>query len=417
MGATVAQKILARASFKEAVKPGEYVTAHLDLAMVHDGFAKVYEILSKGGVERLWDPDKVVCLLDHSNPSPTIRDAEIYKQVREAVKKYNIKTFYGQRVGVCHQVLVEKGHIVPGMLIVGIDSHTITCGAFGAAGASLGFSEMAYVLTTGTLWFKVPETIRFNIDGKLPHRVSPKDIILHIAGKYSASVAEYKAVEFSGKTTEEMSLSGRMTISNMAAEIGAKFAFFQPDEKVSCYVKERTEKTFIPITSDEDAPYEGLYEEDVSNLEPQVALPFSVDNVKPVSQVGNIKIDQVVLGSCTNARLEDLRIAAEILRGRKVHPDVRMLVVPVSAEVYKDAIREGILHSLVESGAIICNPGCGPCFGGHMGLLASGEVCISSTSRNFKGRMGSFDSELYLASPATIAASAVAGRIEDPRNF
>jgi len=417
MGATLAEKILARASGKEVVRPGEYVMANIDLAMAHDSMGPVDEILTRAGVQRLWDSDRVVCLLDHWNPPSTVRDAEIHKRVRSAVKKYNIRHFYGQNAGICHQVLLEKGHILPGILIVGADSHTLTYGAFGAAAAGIGHSEMAYVLTTGKLWFKVPETIKFRILGTLPQRVSSKDVILSIAGKYSVDVAQYRAVEFDGATCKQMTLSSRMTMSNMAAEIGAKFAFFEPDEQVEFYLKGRTKEAFSLIKPDRDAFYEKVYEEEISGLEPQVAFPFSVDNVRPISKVGSIKIDQAVLGSCTNGRLEDLKMAVEVMGGKKVHPDVRMLVIPASAEVYQDAIREGIISRLLESGAILCNPGCGPCMGAHMGLLASGEVCISSTNRNFRGRMGSPDSALYLASPATVAASAVAGRITDPRDI
>lgn len=417
MGFTIAEKILARASGKKSVKPGHYVTANVDLAMVHDSMAEVYDILLRTGVKRLWDSSKVVCLLDHWNLPPTIRAAENYKKVRRATKKFGMRYFYGQSAGICHQVLPERGHILPGQLVVGTDSHTITYGAFGAAGAGIGFSEMAYVLTTGKLWFKVPETLKFNINGILPRRVMSKDILLHIAGKYSVEIAQYKAIEFSGQTSKEMSLSSRMTMSNMAAEIGAKFAFFEPDEKVFGCLKERTKERFHPIKADVDASYEKIYDENVSTLEPLVAFPFSVDNVKPISKIGPIKIDQAVLGSCTNGRLEDLRIAAEVIGRRKIHPHVRMLVIPASAQVYQDAIQEGILSKLVESGAIICNPSCGPCMGAHMGLLASGEVCIASINRNFRGRMGSNEAELYLASPATVAASAVNGKISDPRAF
>ena len=417
MGATLAEKILAKASGKERVKPGQYVMANIDLAMAHDSMGPVVEILIRAGVERIWDSDKVVCVLDHWNPPSTVRDAEMHKGVRLAVKRFNITHFYGNNAGICHQVLFERGHVLPGKLIVGADSHTLTYGAFGAAGVGIGHSEMAYVLATGNLWFKVPETIKFVIRGDLPARVSSKDIILHIAGKYSVDVAQYKAVEFAGETCGEMSLSSRMTMSNMAAEIGAKFAFFEPDEQVEGYLKGRTDEPFILIKADEDASYEKVYKEDVSGLEPQVAFPFSVDNVRAISKVGSIKIDQAVLGSCTNGRIEDFRAAVEVMSGRKVHPGVRMLVIPASYEVYQDSIREGILSHLIESGAILCNPGCGPCMGAHMGLLASGEVCISSTNRNFRGRMGSSESELYLASPATVAASAVTGRITDPREI
>ena len=417
MGATLAEKILAKASGKERVKPGQYVMANIDLAMAHDSMGPVVEILTRAGVERIWDSDKVVCVLDHWNPPSTVRDAEMHKGVRLAVKRFNITHFYGNNAGICHQVLFERGHVLPGKLIVGADSHTLTYGAFGAAGVGIGHSEMAYVLATGNLWFKVPETIKFVIRGDLPARVSSKDIILHIAGKYSVDVAQYKAVEFAGETCGEMSLSSRMTMSNMAAEIGAKFAFFEADEQVEGYLKGRTDEPFILIKADEDASYEKVYKEDVSGLEPQVAFPFSVDNVRAISKAGSIKIDQAVLGSCTNGRIEDLKAAVEVMSGRKVHPGVRMLVIPASYEVYQDSIREGILSRLIESGAILCNPGCGPCMGAHMGLLASGEVCISSTNRNFRGRMGSSESELYLASPATVAASAVTGRITDPREI
>ena len=276
---------------------------------------------------------------------------------------------------------------------------------------------MAYVLTTGKLWFKVPETIKLFIWGTLSPRVMSKDIILYIAGKYSTSVAQYKSVEFLGPVAKEMSIASRMTMSNMAVEIGAKFGFFEPDEKVRQYLASRTKKSFDLISPDEDAVYEREYEVDVTNLEPQIALPFAVDNVKPLSEVGMVRVDQAVLGSCTNGRLEDLRVAAEILKGRKVHPNTRLLVIPASAEVYKEALTEGILYTLVDSGAIICPPGCGPCFGAHMGLLASGESCIASINRNFKGRMGSPAAKVYLASPATVVASAIEGKIADPRKY
>jgi homoaconitate hydratase family protein len=357
-----------------------------------------------------------VTVLDHFNPPPTIKDAEAYKTARDAIKKYKIKYYYGQNAGICHQVFVEKGHILPGMLIVGTDSHTMTYGALGAAGASLGFSEMAYAAATGSLWFKVPKSMKFNINGRLAPRVMSKDVILYLAGKYSENVAQYLSVEYTGQTVRDMSLASRMTLANMTAEIGAKFAFIDQDERVTDYLKGRARNPFETVKADPDASYEQVYEESVADLEPQVALPHTVDNVKPVSKVSHAKIDQAVLGSCTNGRLEDLRIAAEILRGKKVHPDVRLLVIPASSDVYREALREGLVESFMESGAILCHSCCGPCNGGHMGLLASGEVCISSSSRNFKNRMGSPGSEVYLASPATVAASAIEGKVADPRN-
>ena len=417
MGATLAQKILARASGKGEVEPGQYVTASIDLAMMTDQMYATFSILAEAGIKSIWDPNRVVCLLDHYAPSPTVESAEVGKKITEAVKAFNIKNFYGQRAGIAHQVLPEHGWIVPVELIVATDSHTTTYGAFGAAGTGIGISEMAYVLTTGTLWFKVPETIKFHLLGKLQSAVMSKDLILYIAGKYSTEVAQYKSVEFTGPVAQEMSLASRMTMSNMAVEIGAKFGFFEPDEKVIQYLSRRRDKPFDLLRTDKDAIYERIYEIDVSTLEPQVAAPFAIDNVKPISEVGEVRVDQAVLGSCTNGRLEDLRIAAKILKGREVHPDTRLLVIPASADVYKEALNEGILYTLIEAGGVICNPGCGPCFGAHMGLLAAGEACVASINRNFRGRMGSPEAKVYLASPATVAASAIEGKIADPRNY
>jgi 3-isopropylmalate/(R)-2-methylmalate dehydratase large subunit len=306
-----------------------------------------------------------------------------------------------------------------GELILGTDSHSTTYGAFGAAGAGIGASEMAYVLGTGELWMRVPPTIQFVIKGKLPEGVMSKDIILYIAGKYTTEVAQYKAVEFKGPTVEGMSIASRMTIANMGVEIGAKFAFFEADQKtldyLLKYVKEGAKKRVGIFKADPDARYEQVFEIDVSRLEPQVAFPHDVGNVRPISGVGEIKANQAFLGSCTNGRLEDLEIAAAILKGKKVHPETRLIVFPASWEIYLDALRGGILETLIEAGAVVCNPGCGPCLGGHMGLLAAGERCVASSNRNFKGRMGSPNAEVYLGSPATVAASAIAGKIVDPR--
>jgi 3-isopropylmalate/(R)-2-methylmalate dehydratase large subunit len=417
MGSTLAEKILARASGQEVVKAGQQVTANIDLVMVHDAMAAILDILARAEVDRIWNCDKVVCLFDHWNPPSTVKDAENHKKIRQAIKKFGIKNFYDGNAGICHQVVVEKGHILPGQLIVGSDSHTPTYGALGAAGVGIGHSEIAYVLATGKLWFRVPPTLKFIIHGRLSPRIAAKDVILHLIGKYSVDVAQYKAVEFSGEVCSRMGLGDRMTMSNMAAEMGAKFAFFEPNEAISNYLRARSDQPFAPIKSDLDSVYENIFSEDVSDLEPQVALPFSPGNVKSVSDIRDVKVDQAVLGSCTNGRLEDLKIATEVMNGRKIHPDVRMLVLPASSEVFREALSQGILQKLVESGATICPPCCGPCMGAHMGLLASGEVCISSTNRNFKGRMGSADSMLYLASPATVAASAVRGKISDCRDF
>jgi len=421
MGMTMAEKILARASGRREVKPGEYITAKVDQVMSQEAFGDVYQILKEEGVERVWDPSKVAILLDHYVPAPSVAQAEVHKLIREGVKKLGIEGWHDMKAGICHQIMGEKGHIIPGELILGTDSHSTTYGAFGAAGTGIGFSEMAYVLALGELWMKVPPTIEMMIKGDLPKRVTSKDIILYIAGKYTTDVAQYKAVEFKGPTVERMSIASRMTMANMGVELGAKFAFFAADQKtvdyLLRYVGEGSKKRVAFFKADSDAHYEQLYNIDVSHLEPQVAFPHDVGNVRPISEVGDVKVNQAFLGSCTNGRFEDLEIAAGILEGKKVDPETRLLVFPASWEIYLEALRDGILETLIEAGAIVCNPGCGPCLGGHMGLLASGEKCISSSNRNFKGRMGSPQAEVYLGSPATVAASAIAGRIVDPREI
>lgn len=415
MGMTMAEKVLARTSGRPETKPGEYVTARVDQVMIHDAFAAVYRNLLEAGIEKVWDSDRVAILLDHYIPAPTVSHAESQKLIRAAVKKCGIKKWYDMKAGICHQIMGEKGHIIPGELVLGTDSHSTTYGAFGAAGTGIGFSEMAYVLATGELWMKVPSTIKFVINGEIPKWIMSKDIILYIAGKYTTEVAQYKAVEFSGSTAHGMSIASRMTISNMGVEIGAKFAFFEADGTTLDFLKGRTERPVDVFKADRDAKYEKIIEIDVTNLEPQVAFPDDVGNVKPVSKAQDIRIDQAFIGSCTNGRLEDLQLAATILRGKKVHPDTRLIVFPASWEVYREAVQKGVIETLIEAEAVICNPGCGPCLGGHMGLIASGERCLASSNRNFKGRMGSTEGEVYLASPATVAASAVAGRIVDPR--
>jgi len=416
MGMTLAEKILARASGRSSVRAGDYVVAEIDLAMIHEGMRGVYPILQEAGVKKLWNPEKVVSIIDHWVPAPTVEAAVHHQTVRRAVEEYGIRYAYGERAGICHQVLPEKGHVVPGDLIVGTDSHTVTYGAFGAAATGIGYSEMAYVLATGKLWFRVPETIQFRMEGDPGAGVMSKDLLLHIAGKYSAEVAQYKAIEFTGSTSRNMSLSSRMTMSNMSVELGAKFGFFQPDEKVAKFLEGRAKKNYYSILADPDADYENIYPVEASGLEPQVAFPHNIDNVKPISQVGRVKIDQAFIGSCTNGRMEDLRIAAQILSGKKVNPGVRLIMIPASWDVYREALKAGLLETLADAGALICNSTCGPCFGGHMGLLAPGEKCIASINRNFQGRMGSPESEVYLGSPATVAASAVEGVIADPRN-
>ena len=336
---------------------------------------------------------------------------------REVVKEQGIVNFYDAGTGICHVVVPEKGHARPGRLMVGGDSHTTTYGALGAASTGIGFSELAYAMVKSELWFRVPETIRFVLHGKLPKGVRPKDIQLKIAGDHGAEVAQYKAVEYTGPVAADMSVDERMTLSNMGIEIGAKFSFFEADHKTVEYLRGRSEEKVEPFGPDADADYLAVHELDVSGLEPQIALPHNVDNVKPISQIGEIMVHQAFLGSCTNARTEELENAAAILKGKKVSPWTRLLVIPGSHEVYTNLVRSGAMEIFLEAGAMIGTPGCGPCGGGHMGILAPGENAVTCTNRNFKGRMGSPDSLVHLASPETVAASAIEGKISDPRPF
>jgi 3-isopropylmalate/(R)-2-methylmalate dehydratase large subunit len=409
----MAEKIFS-AKVGRPVKAGEYVTAPVDCAMLHEGFALSWLQLMGAGISEIWDPKKVVVLFDHYIPAPTERLATAHMMIRNAVESAGITSFYGEREGICHQVMMEKGHVRPGYLIVGTDSHTCTYGALGAAGTGIGTTEMAYVLARGELWFLVPETVRFLLKGSPGRLVFPKDVILSIAGKFGTEVAQYKAVEFVGPGADAIDIEGRITMSNMAVEIGAKFGFFNADEKTLGFLAGRVEGAST-FAADPDARYAATYEIDFSAIEPQVACPHSVGNVKPVGEVKGVRIHQAILGSCTNGRYSDLQIAAKILKGNSVHPSVRLYVYPASRQVYLQAVRDGLVTTFLEAGAIMCNPSCGPCFGAHTGLLAPGEACISSTNRNFKGRMGSADAEVYLASPATVAASAIRGEITDPR--
>lgn len=415
MSMTMAEKILARASGRADVRPGEFVTATIDKFMCHEAMAAVFANMKQYGFSSVKDPERLIVALDHYAPAPTVRASEIHKTVRAAVSALNIRHFYDTNAGVGHQIMVENGHVLPGELVVSSDSHTCMYGALGAASCGVGFAEMTYALVTGTLWFRVPETVRFVLKGTLKPLVSSKDIILYIAGRYKSSAALYKSAEFTGPLAHALSIESRLTISNMAVEIGAKFGFFPVDGCTEAYFSERGVR--IPAGQDhgDDAPCAAAYEIDGDALEPQVALPHTVDNVAPIGELPRIPIHQAVLGSCTNGRTEDLTVAAELLAGKKVHPGVRFYVVPASMDICRQAMRDGTMETLASAGALILNPGCGPCFGAHMGLLAAGERCVSSTNRNFRGRMGSGDAEVYLASPATVAVSALKGYIADPR--
>ncbi|MBS7655751.1 3-isopropylmalate dehydratase large subunit [Candidatus Bathyarchaeota archaeon] len=411
------EKILAKASNLKEVHAGEIVNAKIDYAMVHDLTAPLtIEAFKEIGVKKVWNPNKIIVIFDHCIPASSIEAAELHKRIRSFIKTQGIKNFFDAgRGGICHQVMVEKGFVKPGGVIVGADSHTCTYGALGTFATGVGSTDMAYVFATGELWFRVPKTIKIHASGKLPKFVSAKDLILYIIGKLGAGGANYMALEFTGSTIRNMSIDGRLTICNMVVEAGAKSGIVPADEKTLNYIKLRTKEKFSIQESDKDAVYEKVLEVNSENLQSMVACPNSVDNVKPVNQVSGVKINQVFIGSCTNGRIEDLRIAAQILKNRKVNNEVRLIVIPASQEVYLQSLKEGLLEIFVKAGAVIGNPNCGPCLGGHMGLLASEEVCVTTSNRNFIGRMGNPSAKIYLVSPATAAASAVYGEIVDPR--
>lgn len=416
MPRTMAEKILAKAAGIEEVDAGEIVMANIDVAMTHDltGPLSVASF-KKIGVDEVWDPDKIVVIFDHQVPADSLEAAQNHLIMREFVNEQGINNFYDVREGVCHQVLPEKGHVVPGEVVVGTDSHTCTHGALGAFATGIGSTDMAMVFATGKLWFKVPETLKFQIDGKLDKYVYSKDVVLNIIGQVGADGATYQACEFGGKTISNMSVSDRMVLCNMAIEMGGKTGLIEPDEKAIKYIDGRSNKEYQVFTTDEDAESLTTIPVDVTDLEPQIACPHNVDNVKSIGEVEGTPLDQIFLGSCTNGRLDDMRVAAEILKGKEVSSKVRMLVIPASREVYRNALDEGLMNIFVDAGALVCNPCCGPCLGGHVGLLGPGEVSLSTSNRNFKGRQGSPDAEVYLSSAAVAAASAIRGEITDPR--
>jgi homoaconitate hydratase family protein len=415
MGQTLTQKILARGAGKKSVSVSEIVDVTPDICMSHDNTSAIASTFKKIGVDRLDNPDRHVIILDHCVPAASDKYAQNHKDVREFVAKQGIKKFYDIQAGICHQVLPEMGHAWPGALIVGSDSHTTTYGAVGAFATGIGRSETAAIMATGRIWLRVPETMRVQVDGKFQSRVVPKDLILKIIGELGSDGGLYQAVEFTGQAVSDMDIGDRMTLCNMTAEMGAKNGYVEADEKTDAWMKLVGHAQYEKVLTDSDAPIARTLKYDASSLVPHVAAPHTVDNVKPVNDVAGTKIHQALLGTCTNGRLSDLHQALEILKGRRVHPTVRMLVFPASAIVYQAALRDGTLLALSEAGAIIMNPGCGPCLGAHEGILAPGEICISTANRNFKGRMGSNEASVYLGSPATVAASALTGQITDPR--
>jgi 3-isopropylmalate/(R)-2-methylmalate dehydratase large subunit len=413
---TVAQKILASHSGRDIVDPGEIVKADIDFAFMPALTAALaFNAMYDMEIEKVFDPDKVTILLDHIAPATNIQNATLHKECREIAKEQNLKHFYDINSGVCHQIIPENGHVYPGMLMVGADSHTCTHGAFGAFSTGIGSTDMGAAIGTGKLWFKVPETVKIQADGSLGDRVMSKDVILNAAKQLGADGATYAALEFRGNTVEEMSIGARMTMCNMAIELGGKTGICEPDQKTFDFLKGRINHYYTPVYSDPDAKYWKSIKIDSDNLAPQVACPHAVDNVKDVDEVAGKAINQVFIGSCTNGRLEDLRAAAEIMKGKKIDRDVRVIATPASPEVYKAANAEGIITTLMDAGAVICNPSCSVCFGGNHGILAPGEVSLATSNRNFKGRQGSTEAFVYLSSPATAAASALTGVITDPR--
>ena len=413
---TFSEKVLSR-KVGRAVRAGEVVTVSPDYCLSHDNSSAIIAEFKKIGLPKIKAPEKLVIILDHIVPAADEKYAQNHKTIREFVREQGIPNFFDIQHGVCHQVLSEASFALPGKVIVGSDSHTTTYGAFGAFAVGIGRTDAASIWATDEIWLRVPETLRVEFRGRLAPGVLAKDAILKIIGDHGADRANYEAVEFAGPAAAAFSLASRMTLANMAAEMGAKNGYFEVDSETLAWLEARSRSDFEVLASDPGAGYEAVLEYDLSALEPQVACPHSVDNVKPVREVEGRPIHQVLLGTCTNGRLEDLEAAALVLKGRKIHPQVRLLVLPASREVYLAALREGLLETLSEAGGVILNPGCGPCLGAHQGLLAAGEVVVSTSNRNFKGRMGHRDSEVYLASPTTAAASALEGKITDPRKY
>lgn len=416
MGKTIAEKILSRKSGRD-VKANDLVIADLDFALGQDGTSPLaIRAFNDMQGQKTFAPDKIAMVIDHSSPSPLQGVSELHQQMRDFAETQQIN-LYDIGVGVCHQLIPEQGHVVPGDLVIGADSHTCTYGAVNVFSTGVGSTDLAAAMISGQLWFKVPETIKFELNGKLPPGVFSKDVSLYLIGDMTADGATYRAVEYTGPIISDLSVEARFTISNMAIEMGAKCGLMAADEKTAAWIKEHSERDFTPIFSDQDAVYADVKTYDLSNLAPQIAKPHTVDNVSPVADLVGLPIQQGVIGTCTNGRLEDLRIAAAILKDRKIARGTRLIVAPSSRQVFLDAIKEGLIETLVNAGAVLVTPGCGPCVGTHNGIPSDGENVISTANRNFKGRMGNNRAFIYLASPATVAASVLYGKISDPREF
>ena len=447
-GQTLAEKLLAAHCGREEVSVGEFINARVDLVLANDITAPLaITEFQRLGVSRVFDPGKVVMVPDHFCPGKDIPSAEQAKLMKEFAKEQGLVYFEVGRMGIEHVLLPEQGLVLPGQVIVGADSHTCTYGALGAFATGMGSTDIAVAMATGEIWLKVPPTIKFVYHGKLPKWVGGKDLILYTIGDIGVDGALYSVMEFAGEAIDELDMDGRFTMANMAIEAGAKAGIFYVDAKTEEYLHRaaanrvssiiarqtppvimsqvssmslrgasatKQSQSYTISQSNEDAQYTRIIEYDVSQIEPQVAFPSLPSNTRPVSQVGEVKLDQVVIGGCTNGRISDLRVAAKLIQGRKIHPDLRCIILPGSQQVYLEALREGLIEDFIKAGAVVSTPTCGPCLGGHMGVLAAGERCLSTTNRNFVGRMGSPESEVYLANPAVAAASAILGRIASP---
>ena len=414
MGQTFAEKILAQKAGLSRVVPGQIVEIGPDTALSHDNAAPIYGTFKKIGVPRLARPDSVAIVLDHATPAPTTQHAENHRIIRELVKEQGIKHFYDVGEGICHQILVEKGLALPGEVVLGSDSHTPHAGVMGAFAAGIGRSEMASIWATGKLWLRAPESMRITVNGQLPDGVMSKDLALKIIGDMGADGALYMSVEWHGEAIAALDLSGRATLPNLMAEMGAKNSYLPPDQVVFDYLEGRAQRPYTPVYPDADARYAIELTYDAAAIEPMVARPHAVDNVAPLSEVAGVHIDQAFIGACTNGRLEDLAAAAGVLQGRRVAAGTRLIVIPASRDVYLRALEAGYIRTFVEAGGMVESPGCGPCMGNHLGAPAVGEVSISTANRNFRGRMGTKESQIYLASPLVVAASAIAGQITHP---
>ena len=416
MGMTLTQKILAAHAGLAEVKAGQLINAKLDLVLGNDITTPVaINEFEKAGFDGVFDKEHIAIVLDHFVPNKDIKSATQSKQCREFANKYDILNFYdvGQ-MGIEHALLPEKGIVTAGDCVIGADSHTCTYGALGAFSTGVGSTDMAAGMATGMAWFKVPAAIKFVLNGKLPPKVSGKDLILHIIGMIGVDGALYKSMEFMGEGLKSLSMEDRLCISNMAIEAGAKNGIFMVDEITEDYMTGRAQGEWKVFTPDEDAEYVATYDIDLSQLKPTVSFPHLPENTKTIDEVGDVPIQQVVIGSCTNGRLEDMALAAKILKGKKVHDDVRAIIIPATQQIFKDCIKKGYMDIFIDAGCVVSTPTCGPCLGGHMGILAEGERCVATTNRNFVGRMGHVKSEVYLASPAVAAASAITGKISGP---